>query len=419
MSWLIKCDKMNPKENYDVIVVGGGPAGTSTAKTCADLGLSVAVFERNAEIGSPKRCGEGLSANSVKRLGLKIPQRCIAQKIYGAYVYAPNGKEVKIKFKGTEGFVLERKVFDKWLASQASRSGVDIFCKSNVFDVIKGKANAKTITNRIFGPNFVSGVNVETIDGIFSVFSKVVVAADGVESMVARKVGLRTNKNPLLIDSGFQYEMAGIDLRDSHMIELFFGNKIAYRGYVWIFPKGADIANVGIGISGAHKEKTAKQYLDEFVASREELKNGSIIEVNAGAIPVGGFMKNMVSDGLVLVGDAANQVNPIHGGGIAESITAGRMAGNVIKKAIEKNDVSEKSLSEYNKIWWKERGNHLLKVEKVREMFEKMDDNQLNDLAEILSGEDLSEFARGRRLPKLIKIAAKLKIHGVMRKIGV
>lgn len=407
------------KDNYDVIVVGCGPAGSSVAKTCAENGLSVVVFDRSQEIGVWKRCGEGLSANSVKRLKLKIPSRCIAQTISGAYVYAPDSKEVKIKFRGTEGFILERKVFDKWLAAEAAKAGAEIYCKTYVYDLIKGSAKrseSNGIAKQIFADDYTCGVKVETVDGKFNIFGKIVVAADGVESLILRKAGIRSSKFPALVDSGFQYEMAGITLRDPHMTELFFGNKIAPRGYCWIFPKGKDIANVGIGISGAHQEKRAKDYLDDFIESRKELRNGSIIEVNGGSIPVGGFMKNMVADGILGVGDAVNQVNPIHGGGLSESITAGRIAARVIKEAIDEGDYSAKFLDRYNKMWWKERGKHLANVEKVRRAFENMNDDQLNDLADVLSGEDLIDFAHGKTA-KLIKILLKFKMKGLIRKM--
>jgi len=391
-------------EKYDVVVVGCGPAGASTAKRCAENGLDVLVLDRNQEIGTPVRCGEGLSDNAVKTLGLKIPSSCIAQKIKGAIVYAPNGKRVEIKYKGTNGYTLERKAFDKWLAFEASRAGARIIAKTNVYDIIMNNTT-------------VSGVKAKIFDKDKSIESKVVVAADGVESMIMRKAGFKA-KNPRFVDTGYEYEMSDIDMEDPNMIILYFGSRIAPRGYVWVFPKGKDVANVGIGINSMGGEKTAKQYLDDFILSKPELSKGSIIEVKGGCIPVGGFLDNMVSDGLVGVGDAVNQVNPIHGGGIAESIKAGRIAADVIANAIKKNDVSAKTLSEYNKIWWKDCGQRLKNVEKVREMFEKMSDAEMNDLAEVLSGEDLVNFSHGKNYAKLAKIYMKFKAKGIRRKIG-
>jgi len=400
---------MEIKDEYDIIVVGGGPAGSSAAEACAKNGLSVLLLEKRAEIGAPKRCGEGLSDNSVKALKLKIPKNCIRQNINGAYIYAPNGKDIKIQFKGSQGYIVERKMFDKWLAENASRAGAKIITKADVYDLI---------IENIAGKDFVKGVKVNIMGKEYAIKSKIVVAADGVESLTMRKAGIRSNKNPKLVDSGFQYEMCNIKLRDSHMIELYLGNKIARRGYVWIFPKGKNIANVGIGILGSGCEKTAKQYLDEFIESKNELKKGSILEVNAGCVPVGGLMKNMVGNGIVGVGDAVNQVNPIHGGGIAESIFSGRIAGEVITKAIKKGDYSEKFLSEYNKIWWKKRGKRLENIEKIREAFENMSDENMNDLSGILRGEDLTDFTRGN-YAKLAKIMIKYKIKSLVRFVGV
>lgn len=395
---------MNIDEKYDVVVVGSGPAGSSTAKRCAEQGLNTLVIDRNQEIGTPVRCGEGLSDNSVKALKLKLPSKCIATTIKGAIVYAPDGKRIEIKFKGTNGYTLERKMFDKWLASEAATAGAKVMAKSVFNDVImKG--------------NQVAGIKANILGQNKNISANVVVAADGIESYVMRKAGFRA-KNPRLVDSGYQYEMAGIDLEDPHMIVLYFGYNIAPRGYVWVFPKGKDIANVGIGISGLGYEKTAKQYLDEFILKTNQLNIGSVLEVNGGCIPVGGFLDNMVSDGLIGVGDSVNQVNPIHGGGIAESIKAGRIAGNVIANAKKKNDFSAKTLSEYNKTWWQDCGNRLKNVEKVREMFEKMSDQEMNDLADVLDGEDLVDLSHGKNYAKVAKIFLKFKAKGIKRKIG-
>jgi digeranylgeranylglycerophospholipid reductase len=393
------------KDSYDVIVVGGGPAGSSAGEACAKLGLDVLVLERNNELGTPKRCGEGMSDNSIKRLGLDIPKRCIAQEVHGAYAYAPNGRTIKIKYANTNGYILERKVFDKWLASRAASAGAKVIAKVEVVNLIKDK-------------NQVTGVVARTMDGDIPIKANVIVAADGVESVVMRMAGLKTNKKPTLVDSGFQYEMAGIDIPEPDMIDFFFGNKIAPRGYAWIFPKGNDIANVGIGINGSLRNVTARAFLDKFISERPALKKGSILEVNAGSVPVGGFMKNMVSDGIVGVGDAVNQVNPIHGGGIPESIIAGRLAADVIKKAHNKKDFTKKILSEYNEIWWKERGSSLEKIEKVREMFEKMSDEEMCDAVETLQGVDLYDLAHGKNIFKLTKIVARYKMKGLSRKLG-
>lgn len=393
------------QDQYDVIVVGSGPAGSATARACAQKGLSTLVLDRNREIGTPKRCGEGLSQNSVQTLGLDMPSSCIAQKIDGAIIYAPNGKKIDVEFEGTKGFVLERKMFDKWLAGEAARAGAKVMAKSEVTDLIKAG-------------DFVKGVKATVIGEDKEIAGKVVVAADGVESLVLRKAGLKSNKNPRFVDSGYQYEMAGIDMDDNRKIMLYFGNKNAPRGYVWIFPKGKDVANVGIGIgSMIGGPMAAKHYLDRWIESMPGIKKGSIVEVNAGAIPVGGFMDILSGNGFLGVGDSVNQVNPIHGGGIAESIKAGRMAGEIIADAVSRDDVSRKTLQEYDRRWWKDHGDRLKKVEKVREFFEKLKDDEMDDLAEVLSGQDLTNLSHGIGLAKVAEIYMKFKAKGLKRKI--
>lgn len=386
------------KENYDVIVIGAGPGGSSTAGNLARKGFNVALFEKRQEIGSPKRCGEGLSVGSMKMIednfGSKIPQRCIAQTIDGSIVYAPNGKEVIVDFGEDAGAVMERKVFDKWLAMEAAKLGAYVQAKTY-------------IKNLIIENGYVKGVKGEFEGDEFTAKAKVVVACDGVESKIARIAGLNTTNQLVNIDSGYQYEMANLKMRDKHKIELFFGHDIAERGYVWVFPKGDHIANVGVGV--AMTDKTARYFLDKFIKEYPytNVKDASIIEVNSGGIPVGGFLENMVSHGLVVVGDAAHQVNPIHGGGMKEATIAGKIAADVIEKGIKQDNVSQEVLSEYNKLWWAERGQALLRVQKLREVTEKLSDSDYNDLAEHLTGEDCIELARGNKMGTLAKLLMK------------
>jgi len=382
------------KDAYDVIVAGGGPGGSSVAKSLAEAGHSVLMLEKRQEIGAPKRCGEGLSVASAEAIG-DIPASCICRKINGAKVYSPDRHSIVLDFGAKSmGCVVERKMLDKWLAFEASRAGATVIAKSEVTGVIRkgGRmAGVRAIVN--------GGEERE-------IACRVLVAADGIESTVARKAGLDTSGRLADIDSGFQYEMCNLRLEDDRKITLYFGNSIAPRGYIWIFPKGKDIANVGIGT--ALSERPPKFYLDAFIDANPSIFSGSsIIEVNSGGIPVGGLLDDMVADGLVAVGDAAHQVNPIHGGGLKEATIAGRIASRVISKGLKSGDLSKKALSEYNRLWWEERGKKLKKVEKLRNVVEKLTDDDLNMLARELKGETLMELSRGNKLAAVAKVLMK------------
>jgi digeranylgeranylglycerophospholipid reductase len=391
-------------ESYDIVVIGAGPAGSSVAMAAAKSGLKVLVVEKRAEIGSPKRCGEGLSKSALERMGLEPDASWIRRTILGASAYAPNGKKITADYKGPEGWVIERKVFDKWLAKKAVESGAKVLAKTDAVSIIKSGGR-------------VSGVTLESSGKRWDVQAKVVIAADGVESKMAREAGIDTTLRLVDVASGVQFEMAGVNI-DPDRIELYFGNEVAPAGYAWIFPKGKNEANVGIGVRKPWAKKTALKYLNAFVESHPGLKKGSIVEVNGGGVPVGALMQNMVTDNFMVVGDAAHQVNPIHGGGIGESFVAGRIAAEVATRAIKKGDTSKNSLSEYNRLWWKERGEKLNKLVKLREVTESLKDEELNWLAEYLQGEDLIELARSSgfkklafllmKKPRLIKLARKL-----------
>ncbi|MFP4116948.1 MAG: geranylgeranyl reductase family protein [Candidatus Aenigmatarchaeota archaeon] len=374
----------------DVVIVGAGPAGCSAAKDLADEGYDVVVYEKRQEIGAPKRCGEGLSSAAIENFGLDIPEYCRMQPVNGALVFSPNKDRVSINSEETVGWILERKAFDKWMAERAAKAGAKVRAKANVVDLLPQN----------------KGVVVEVEGETKRVESRMVIAADGVESLVAKKAGVKSHSDLEVVDSGYQYEMVSLDLKDENKLELYFGDDVAPRGYVWVFPKGESKANVGIGIAG-DLEETARYYLERFIETRDRFKNASIVEVNSGMIPVGGFLENMTADNFLAVGDAANQVNPIHGGGIREGIKAGKIASKVVNRALERDGTSEEELDIYNHMWWEERGKDLRKVEKLREVLEDLSDEDLNYLAKKLEGQDLMDFSQGKRLSKLGKLLLK------------
>ncbi len=391
------------EKEYDVVVVGVGPAGSSVARYCGESKLKTLAVEKRQEIGVPVRCGEGLSKSSLERMGIRPKKGWIARVIKGASVYAPNGTKVRIDFEGPEGWVIERKIFDKYLARLAAEAGANIVTKTEVMEVERKE----------------KGVDVWMSSGgrKFKVRCKILVACDGIESRVARMMGMETTLPLEDIASCVQFEMTNVRI-DPDRIEMYFGNEIAPGGYVWIFPKGKRTANVGIGVRKPFAEKHAIEYLKEFVKNNPNLSKGSVLEVNSGGVPVGGLMENMVLDNFLVVGDAAHQANPIHGGGIAEAYIGGRIAADVIVKAVRKGDYSSDVLSEYNRRWWRERGEKLKRLLKLRRVVEKLSDEELNWLASYLKGEDLVNLARASGLkklgfilmkkPKLVTIARKL-----------
>lgn len=382
------------KSEYDLIVVGAGPAGSSVARFAAEKGVSVLLVEKRNEIGSPKRCGEGLSIHAMESVGLKPEPEWARQAIYGACIYSPSGKKVEARYKKPMGYTIERKQFDKHLAFIAARAGAEVIAGARVISLLKD--NSK-----------ITGAEIKYQDKVFKVKSKILVAADGVESKIARFAGIDSTNRLSEICVGIQFEMGNIKFSDPTMLEFYMGKEIAPGGYIWIFPKGKDMANVGIGIRVNFAKKRAIEYLNDFVQKHKGLKDGSIIEINGGGIPVGKPLEQLVSDGFMVVGDAAHQVNAIHGGGVGEAMYAGKILADVAAKAIKDGDVSRERLSEYEKLWNEARGKKLRKLVLLREIVESLSDEDMEFLAEQLSGDDIINLISAKKFSTLAKIIVK------------
>jgi len=379
-------------KEFDVIVVGASVAGLRSAEQLAKRGLKVLCLDRKQEVGNPKQCGEGLGLGHFNRLGIKPKKEWAVAPMTGAMLYAPSGKKLDIEFGKVVGYVLERRGFEKYLARKAAKAGAKIQFRSNVVDIKREKGGVKLTVKDLFEGEY---------------FAKLIFACDGPTSVIANKMGLPISIKAEDLDSGIQYEMTGIDFEHEDRIHLWFGSDVAPRGYVWIFPKGKGNANVGIGI-GAHVGKSALHYLDKWIAERPEISKGSIIEVNSGIIPVGGLLKKMTADNLMVVGDAAHQVNPIHGGGIGLAMEAADMAAEVAEKAFKKGDYSNASLEEYNSIWWEKSGNKLNRILQIRYMMESLSDKDFEVLAQSLTGEDVMKIQSGSLADSAKMVTKKL-----------
>ena len=402
------------KNEYDIVVVGAGPAGSLAAREAAKKGASVLVLDRRKELGAPVRCGEGLGAKYPEKFGIKLSQGAISAHINGARVIAPNLKDdIIIKTPETKGYVLDRKVFDKDLAKDAARAGASVFSKAEVYDLIQEGGKVKGVRFYFDGKKR-------------EVRSKIVIAADGAESVMARLAGMRDATSALYdTDYGIEYEMANVRLEEngkdySDLIELFFGREWAPRGYTWIFPKGKDVANIGVGIGGL-EAPNAIHYLHKFLADprmKHRLGNASIIATKGGAIPVCQPIKEFVKDGFMVTGTAAHQVDPIHGGGIGLAMNAGRIAGTVAAECALENKVDAASLDRYKKIWYDEEWGKFGKRLTLRKVLEKMNDDDFNAIIGTITDEDIDLVLKGSFAPVVQKVLVKrpqlLKVLSVL-----
>jgi digeranylgeranylglycerophospholipid reductase len=366
---------------FDCVIVGAGPAGSVTARFAAELGVNVLIIERRQEIGVPVLCGEGVS-KKIDEWKMLDGKRWIASKMDGARIYSPNKTCVTLsaELAGNEtGYVIYRDIFDQELARQAAKAGAKIMMNTQALELL-------------YKEKKIIGVKAKHFDEDLEIKADIVVGADGVESKVGKWAGINTTLKPVDLETCCQYTLTNVECKDAYC-DFYLGKNIAPGGYIWVFPKGNSTANVGIGILASQSESgMAKKLLDNFIAKDKRLKDGQPLRFLAGAVPVANPV-DTVRDNLILVGDAARQVDPITGGGLTHCLEGGKIAGQTIGMALEKQKFDKKTLLVYEDSWKKAFGKKLKRNYMVKEILLDMEDKTLNMLADSLKDVKFDEIS--------------------------
>lgn len=342
------------KKDYDIIIVGGGPAGVATALYGKRLGFKILLIDKK-KFPREKTCGDALSTYSIKRLEelnlLKKLHTIPSIKINHITFSAPNKKIVKLKTTppGYEGeicgYVSKRFDFDNMLL-QAAKEQVEVLEESKVEELILNGSQ-------------ISGVIIKNKDNTKSeVTANIVVGADGYNSTVAKKAGVFDNDSDHWMVSvrGYYKGVTGI----SNAIEMHY-TKDVIPGYFWIFPSPYDSANVGVCLPKKYvvkKKINLNNLMQKIINSssfKERFKNAEPIgKVTGWTLPVGTKKRKIHGNGYILVGDAAGLVDPFSGEGIGNALTSGKFAAECIKDIFSKEDFSAEAINIYpDKLWAK------------------------------------------------------------------
>jgi digeranylgeranylglycerophospholipid reductase len=317
---------------YDVVVIGGGPGGLVTAYQCSKNGLSTLVLERDREIGVPVRCAEGIMNKALDELG-EIPESVIASQIKQINIIPPNKIPITVH-SPSKGVILHRELFDKFLAKKALMYGTKILLKHDV------KSATYDESKQLFN------ISIRNQEQVYQ--SRILVAADGIDSQVGRWFGMSQQLSLADIDSCAQYLVYDKTIIDGQC-SFIFDNNYAPGGYVWIFTKGANTANIGLGVNPQRAEKPAQDYLDNFL--KDYYPHSNSLRLTCGGVPVRQTNPILVKNRVMLVGDSAYQTNAISGGGIDTAISAGILCGQTIAKAVTQKGIDDKKLLAYQNKW--------------------------------------------------------------------
>ncbi len=350
------------KTSYDVVVIGAGPAGSTAARYAAQHGASVLILEKDRDVGYPVRCGEAVSHEGVVQF-IEPDPRWIAATVTKFRLVAPNGHSVVPRLDG-KGYVLERRLFDVEVAKLAARQGAEIVTKAYAYDLMRDASGR---------PN---GVRAVVKDQKVEIGARVIIGADGVESRVGKWAGIDTTCHIRDMESCAQVTLANVRV-DTETLDFYFGDEVSPGGYLWVFPKGNDTANVGIGINVEEaKKKSAIRFLEEFID--RTYPHAAMLTRIAGGVPCATTCPEIVRDTVLLVGDAAHQVNPMSGGGIISGMIGGMLAGQVAAEALRADDLSR--LAEYQKRWQKRLGWRHDVFYNIKEAVSSFSDETLNGI---------------------------------------
>ena len=365
----------------EIAIIGAGPAGAFTALNLAKLGLAqkVAVFEEHDIVGRPSHCAGHLNIKSLNKLGIRLPEKVIENRIRGARFYSPNGLSFEVKRESHVTLVVNRELFDQMIAREAEKLGVmfRLNCRVRQLLVEAGKVDGLIIRNRDKDEDEV-------------VCSKVVVDAEGCPATLLKKAGFPC-LSPKSYVYGGQAEIDEISDVELDMVEVYLRRKFAPGFFAWIIPRQDGTAKVGLAVKYGNPKRHLLNFIRKHPIASKKLHKSHLVSLSFHPIPLGGPISKTYGNGLLVVGDAASQVKPTTGGGVITGMICAEIAAKTILKALNLNDFSERVLAEYQRAWTHKLGFEFKVMLRLRKMLDRLSDRRIDKLFEFCIKTGLNE----------------------------
>ncbi len=375
----------NFSEAFDVIVVGSGPAGGECARELARRGRKVLLMEKSTGIGRPNFSSGGTPLETFKDFDLPFE---IGRGTWSKVLIAARGGAKTWDYGETRGYVFAFDELKQFLAAETVKHGGKV--------MISTAAEEPTLEG-----DSVVGVKCKGVFGEGVIRGKVVVDASGPVGVLASKIGLR-EAEPEAAAIGIELIVEGVPPEFRNVLAFYFSDVYVPHGYGWIFPFGEHQCKVGVAVYGASKHGIPEDnhgtagmmaLLKKFMEKFPQFGDAEPVDLHGGNIYITGGIKNHSSNGFLVIGDAAMQINPLAGEGIRHALHSGRMAAEIIDRKLSANDVSRRALAEYDDRWAayigkKWRLSYLI----AEKLYGDLTEDQWQYLMRILAGLSASEL---------------------------
>ena len=392
----------------------------SSASYYSNESLRILVVDRNPMSVMGKKtmtgwiCGDAVGKKSVeymsKRIGISWEYPEVEHPVKGVIAYSPN-HETAVSFDG-EGYILNRKLLPQKQLKDAVERGVQV-------------QDRVALRSLIIENDTVIGVEGEDLvnKSVFRKSAHLVIDCTGVTSVLRTNLRIRTfiqtkiDRDDLEATGRYIYDfdIAGKDDTFFHpdYCIIHLDEKLAPGGYGWVFPKGENKVNIGVGVQprafdlrnkAMGLRRDLKMLIDEYVHINPVIGNPRVAnsEVDDGngwgtwSVSVRRQNDCMVANGYMVVGDAAWMPKPLDAGGIGPAIIAATIAGRDAVEAIEANDISEKGLWKYNKDYVADYGYKTAGLEVFRRMLQGLTNDQIDyGMKHFLSKMDVDKITNG------------------------
>ena len=347
--------------DFDVVIVGAGPVGSTIAYFLAQNDLNIAIVDKKKHIGYPLQCAGILSKQIFDKN--ELPREVIINEVKGAFLHTQKNI-LNVKKEDTVAYIIDRIAYDEFLLTRAIQNGVTL------------------ITQKV--------INVDDEKGLIyfsnnqQIKSRIIIGCDGYNSRLSKCIG-NTQEN-------FPASQMLVEIDDSNMssfrcsaepiedyVDTYLFNDIS-PGFLWIIPLKNN--QYRIGMFSNHEHKKQDEFLNNFL--NEHFKY-NLIEKYKGFIPIFSEKNQIVRNRLILIGDAAGQVKPTSGGGLLIAFDACKIASEYVVKAIDNDNIDilrgyqkefhAKYLKEFNYQFKVQKTLNLLSDEDLDYFFLKLKDN--------------------------------------------